>query len=110
MARQFYIVPLDKPGEDPTPCEDARPFALRSPLMRVLEMRVARRILLVLERRLPSGQFAYKRAGGAGALPSDLDLFVTQNRGRGWATDVAGLDISGAYDCAAQEKIVGAVG
>ena len=72
-ARRFYIVPLDKAGKDPRKCADKRPIALLSPMMKLLELILARRLLPKLEGKLAEEQYAYQKARSTELLLEDLD-------------------------------------
>ena len=60
LLRRFYVAPLDKPGKDPTECSNRRPIAVLRPLMKLLELALARRMLPGLEGKLSEGQYAYQ--------------------------------------------------
>ena len=61
-VRRFYIVPLDKAGKDPSKCANKRPIALLSPMMKLLELILARRLLPKLEGKLAEEQYAFQKA------------------------------------------------
>ena len=105
MLRKFYVAPLDKPGKDPTRCDGKRPIALLSPLMKLLEMILVRRMLPGLEGSLSGGQYAYQQGRSTELLLGDLDSFVEEGKSNNWHTYVLGLDIQGAFDCASLTKL-----
>ena len=49
--RHFYIAPLDEAGKDPKLRANKRPIALLSPLAKLLEMALARRMMSSAENR-----------------------------------------------------------
>ena len=57
--RQFYVVPLDKAGKDPTRCANKRPIALLSPMIKLLELILVRRISPPVKKRISCSQYAY---------------------------------------------------
>ena len=57
-TRHFFLIPLEKPGKDPTKSQNKRPIALLSPLMKMLELILARRILPIVESELSGNQYA----------------------------------------------------
>ena len=77
--RRFYIVPLDKAGKDPTACASKRPIALLSPMIKLLELVLVRRIMPYVEHRISGGQYAYQEARSTEILLADLNRFVTEN-------------------------------
>ena len=77
--RHFFIAPLGKAGKDPVKCASKRPIALLSPLIKLLELVLARRILLFVGGRISSSQYAYRRTRSSEILLSDLDRFVSLN-------------------------------
>ena len=107
--RSFYVIPLDKPGKDPTKCASKRPIALLSPLVKLLGLVLVRRILPHVENRVSCGQYAYQRARSTEILLADLDNFVTGNMKRGRPTYVVGLGVEGAFDSASLVKLVEAL-
>ena len=106
LLRRFYVVPLDKPGKDPNSCDGKRPIALLSPLMKLLEMILVRRMLPMLEETLSGGQYAYQQGRSTELLLGDLDAFVEDSMTRGWHTYMVGLDIQGAFDSASLVQLV----
>ena len=78
--KQLYVSPLDKPGKDPMDCNSKRPISLLSPLMKLVELLIVRRLLPQVEHLLSSDQYAYQRARSTEVLLSDLDHFATTNR------------------------------
>ena len=58
-VRHFFIIPLDKQGKDPTKLANKRPIALLSPLMKLLELVLVRRIIPIVETGLSEDQYAY---------------------------------------------------
>ena len=76
--RHFYVVPLDKAGKDPKLCANKRPIALLSPLVKLLEMVLVRRMMPFVEHRISCSQYAYQRARSTEILLADLDRFVTE--------------------------------
>ena len=107
--RRFYVAPLDKAGKNPALRESKRPIALLSPLMKLLELALVRRMLPMLEGQLTGGQYAYQQGRSAELLLSDPGNFAMGNKRRGWHTYVVGLDIQGAFDCASLTQLVAAL-
>ena len=70
--RHFYIAPLDKPGKDPTKAKNKRPIALLSPLVKMLELVLVRRILPLAQEQLSEDQYAYQRARSTEVLLAGL--------------------------------------
>ena len=104
--KQFYIIPLDKPGKDPTSCGGKRPIALLPSLMKMLELIIVRRILPIVSDIMSEDQYAYQRARSTEILLADLDHFVTTSRNKNKTVYLMGLDIAGAFDSAAHQKII----
>ena len=107
--RRLFIVPLDKPGKDPTQCSNERPTALLSPMIKLLELVLARRIMPHVENKISGSQYAYRRARSTEVLLSDLDRYVTDNIAGKKITYVVGLDVAGAFDSASLIKLVEAL-
>ena len=103
--RRFFIIPLDKQGKDPTKSSNKRPIALLSPLMKLLELVLVRRIIPKVESGLSEDQYAYQRSRSTEVMLSDLDRFASENRAKKRYTYIVGLDIAGAFDSASLEKL-----
>ena len=102
-------MPLDKAGKDPARCAKKRPIALLSPMVKLLELILVRRILPSVEQRISCSQYAYQRARSTEILLSDLDHSVTGNVRDKKTTYVVGLDVAGAFDSASLGKLVEAL-
>ena len=101
----------DKAGRDPTRCENKRPMALLSPLVKLLELGLVRRMLPMLEGGIPErmpaeGRYAYQKGRSTEILLADLDAFAEGNVKDGFSTYVVGLDIDGAFDSASLPGLV----
>ena len=105
-VRHLRIVPLAKPVKDPTQCTDKGPIALLSPLMRLLGLILAGRVMPWSEQELACEQYAYRRARSTELLLRYLYHFVTTNRANQKLTYLVGLDIFGAFDNASHTKLV----
>ena len=105
-VRRFYIAPLDKAGKDPRKCANKRPIAFLSPMMKLLELILVRRLLPKLERKLAEEQYAYQKARSTELLLEDLDRFARKGRKEGWITYMVGIDVAGAFDSASLPRIV----
>ena len=105
-VRSFYIVPLDKAGKDPRKCANKRPIALLSPMMKLLELILVRRLLPKLEGKLAEEQYAYQKARSTELLLEDLDRFVRKGKQEGWITYMVGMDVAGAFDSASLPRLV----
>ena len=60
--RQFFIIPLDTPGQGPTECSRKRLIALLSPMMKPGVLVIVRRMLPIVGGQLPYHQYAYQAA------------------------------------------------
>ena len=107
--KHFYVAPLDKTGKDPSLCAHKRPIALLSPLMKLLELVLVRRILPIVGEELSPDQYASQHLRSTDTLISDLDRFASTNRDQGEITYVAGLDIAGAFGGVSYDRLVDAL-
>ena len=60
----LYIVPLVKPGGDPTKCTSRRPISLLNTAIKLMEVVVYNRLINNVEHKLDSRQYAYRRDRG----------------------------------------------
>ena len=108
-VRHLYEAPLDKPGRNPSLCENERPIALLSPLMELLELILDRRQLPVEEGKISPDQYAYQRYRIAKMPTSNLDLFVSTDRRQDEIPYLAGPGITVSFDSECHEKSVDAL-
>jgi hypothetical protein len=61
--RSVTVIPILKPGKNPTNAESYRPISLMSCLCKVLERIVNKRLVYILEERnlLPSQQYGFRK-------------------------------------------------
>ena len=78
--RRFFVVPLDRPGEDPARCGKERPAALLRPWGKLLELVFVRRLTPYVEQAVSGSQYANQRLRGAGILLPDLDRLATNEK------------------------------
>ena len=106
LIRRFFVAPVDKAGEDPRKCANKRQIALISPLVKLLELILVRRLMPKLEGKLAEEQCAYQKARSTQRLLADLDRFVTRGRKDGWTTYMVDSDAAGAFDSASLPRLV----
>jgi hypothetical protein len=89
------VIPILKPGKNPTNAESYRPISLTSCLCKVLEMIVNKR----LEERnlLPSQQYGFRKKRSTTDVLIILEN-ISRNHQKRQSTAMVFLDISKAYD------------
>ena len=97
-ATYYQILPFDENGEGPTLCSSKRPISLLNTIMKLLELIIVRRIIMSVEKKLATCQFAYRRQRSTERLLAELDGYVQDAPNAGQATYMVGLDMEGAFD------------
>ena len=104
--RAIHIVPLVKPGKDPSDPNSSRPISLLNSITKILECIMYNRILPLVEPKLYCHQYAYRRLRGTEHHLVSLMDFAHRALIEGNYVYIVSYDIAGAFDRVSHYQLV----
>jgi hypothetical protein len=94
------VIPIPKPGKDPSNSSDYRPISLLSSISKVFERIILKRLntFVSIQNVLPNHQFGFRAAHSTSHQLNRVVRHVENNRGQGQSTGMLFLDVEKAFD------------